>query len=136
MAQHPLTGSWIANIEASRRDPNHQFQRATMRFAVDGDAVTLTYGGINASGRTEHGAQTLRADGAEHPVPEAPGINAVTTLQPAALRTEARKDSVVVGGARYEVSPDGQVMTATVSGIDAAGRRFDQVIVFDREQSP
>jgi hypothetical protein len=31
------------------------------------------------------------------------------------------------------VSPDGQTMTATVSGIDAAGKTFDQVIVFDRK---
>ena len=29
---HALTGMWIANIAHSRRDPNHQFHRATMRF--------------------------------------------------------------------------------------------------------
>jgi hypothetical protein len=29
---HALTGTWIANLEQSRRDPNHQFHRATMRF--------------------------------------------------------------------------------------------------------
>ena len=130
---HALTGSWIANLDKSRRDPNHQFHRATMRFDVDGDSVSLTYGGINASGRQEHGSQAFRADGQEHPVPEAPGVVATGTLEPRALRSVAAKEGAVVGRATYAVSDDGRSMTATVSGLDANGKSFEQVIVFDRE---
>jgi len=130
---HPLTGSWIANIEESRRDPNHQFSRATMHFAVDGDRVTLTFGGINASGREEHGSQTFLADGKEHPVPQAAGYVASTTIDQQSLRSAAIKDGQIVGQALYAVSDDGMKMTASVSGIDASGRNFDQIIVFDRE---
>jgi hypothetical protein len=43
-----------------------------------------------------------------------------------------KKDGTILGRGTYEVSEDGQTMTATVSGIDAAGKPFDQVIVFDR----
>lgn len=133
---HALVGTWIANLEQSQRDPNHQFQRATMRFDVAGETVSLVYGGINASGRQEHGRQVLHADGQEHAVQEAPGIVAVTALEPGLLRTTATKDGVVVGRAAYKASDDGRTMTATVSGVDAAGRAFDQVIVFDREGAP
>jgi hypothetical protein len=77
---HALTGMWIANVERSRRDPNHQFSRATMRFEVVGDLVTLTYGGINASGRLEQSGQTIHADGHPHAVPEASGIMTISTL--------------------------------------------------------
>jgi hypothetical protein len=38
-----------------------------------------------------------------------------------------------VGEGSYEVSPDGTTLTATVSGTDASGGRFEQVIVFDRK---
>jgi hypothetical protein len=48
------------------------------------------------------------------------------------LETVARKDGQVVGDGTYEVSGDGKTLTATVAGIDGAGARFEQVIVFDR----
>jgi hypothetical protein len=130
---HALSGTWIANLDRSRRDPNHQFHRATVRFDVDGSTVSLAYGGVNASGRQEHGAQTLRADGQEHLLPEAPGVVAVSTLDARTLRTVAKKDDKEVGRAAYDVSEDGRTMTATVSGLDAAGQLFDQIIVFDRD---
>ena len=130
---HALSGTWIANIAQSRRDPNHQFERATIRFDVGGDTVSLTYGGVNASGRHEQGGQTLKADGQEHPIPEAPGVVCTTTLERRVLHTVARKDDVVVGRAAYEVAEDGNSMTATVSGVDGSGRSFEQVIVFDRD---
>ena len=130
---HPLSGSWIANIDKSRRDPHHQFSQATMRFEVDAEQVVLTYGGINASGRQEHGSQALLADGQEHPVPQAAGTVATTTLDPQSLQVVASQNGQIVGRSVYAVSHDGLIMTATVSGVDASGRPFEQVIVFDRE---
>ncbi len=131
---HPLSGTWIANLEQSHRDPNHQFHRATIRFEVAGDTVSLAYGGVNASGRREDGGQTLNADGQEHPLAEAPGMVAISTLEPRVLHTLGMKDGTVMGRAAYEVSEDGRMMTATVSGLDGKGQSFEQVIVFDREE--
>jgi hypothetical protein len=117
----------------SQRDPRHQFSRATMRFEVVGDQVTLTYGGINASGRQEQGVQTIHADGHPHDVPEASGIVTISTLDARELKTVGLANGTQVGRATYEVSTDGRTMTATVSGVDANGKAFDQVIMFDRE---
>lgn len=134
---HALTGLWIADVEKSRRDPNHQFSSATMRFEVADDRVTLTYGGINASGRHEQDGQTIHADGQPHAVPEASGMATISRLDARALETMALANGAEVGRATYEVSEDGRTMTATVSSIDANGRTFDQVIVFGREpQAP
>jgi hypothetical protein len=130
---HALAGTWIANVEQSQRDPNHQFSRATMHFAIAGDLVTLTYGGINASGRHERAGQTIHADGHEHAVPEASGIVTFSTLGARELKSVGLKDGTEIGRASYEVSEDGRTMTATVSGIDANGKTFEQMIVFDRE---
>ena len=130
-----LTGTWVANIEKSRRHANHQFQRATLTIDVSADVVTLTHGGINASGKQETGATVLYADGQDHEVsPLAPGVVVATRWRDAhVLETVARKDGQVVGDGTYEVSKDGKTLTATVAGVDSAGARFEQVIVFDRE---
>jgi hypothetical protein len=129
---HTLSGTWIANVATSRRHANHQFESATMVFEVGADEVVLTYDGINASGKREANTQTLHADGQERAIPEAPGFVAVSTLSERRLEAMGKKDGAVMGRGTYEVSDDGQTMTATVSGIDAGGKAFDQVIVFDR----
>lgn len=130
---HPLTGTWVASLEKSRRHPNHQFRSVTMRFEIAGDAVTLTYEGVNAAGNPEASTQQLRADGEPHELAAAPGFTAISTLAADRLESIGQKDGVVLGRSTYAVSPDGQTMTATVSGVDTAGLPFDQVIVFDRQ---
>jgi len=50
------------------------------------------------------------------------------------LETTASKDERPMGRATYALSDDGHTLTATVEDIDAAGKAFDQVIVFDRER--
>jgi hypothetical protein len=133
--ESPLAGRWIANLAKSERDPNHQFQGLTMEFAVAGNTVTIAHHGINHSGHEEGRVTTLQADGKEHPLAEAPGVAVITRwLGPRTLETVARKGEESAGRGVYEVSADGQSMTAMMSGVDGSGREFQQVIVFDRGQ--
>lgn len=130
----PLSGTWVANIEKSKRHPNHQFQSATMEFTVAGNTVTLKHGGVNAGGQQESGTVVLQADGQEHPIPEAPGVTVVTRwVGPRVLHTIGKSAGAQVGEQTYEVSTDGKTLTAKVSGVDGSGAHFDQVIVFDRK---
>ena len=132
---NPFSGTWVANIEKSRRHTNHQFQSATLSFEIAGDDVSLTHSGVNMAGKRETGATVLHPDGREYPVsPQAPGVVAVTRwVGTHVLESEAKKDGRGVGKGTYEVSEDGRTLTATVAGTDAAGLPFEQVIVFDRE---
>jgi len=132
--QSPFVGNWVANLSKSKQHPNHQFQSATLQFVVNDDTVTLTHGGVNASGQEESGTITLQADGQERPIPQAPGmVSVVRWVGPQVLETVGKKDGQIVGRGAYEVSADGKTLTATVSGTDASGAAFDQVIVFDRK---
>lgn len=132
--ESPFVGSWKANLSQSKRDPNHQFESATLEFAVAEDTVTITHGGIDASGQQESGVTELQADGKEHPFPGVPGIVHVTRwVGKHVLETVGKKGDQVTGRGVYEVSRDGKTLTATVSGTDASGTEFEQVIVFDRE---
>jgi len=132
--ESPFSGTWVANIAKSKRHPNHQFQSATMEFAVVGNTVTLKHGGVNAGGQQESATIVLEADGKEHPIPQAPGVTVVTRwVGPRVLQSIGKSAGAQVGEQTYEVSTDGKTLTAKVSGVDASGTRFDQVIVFDRK---
>jgi hypothetical protein len=136
MDTNPFAGTWVANVEKSRRHANHQFQSATLSFEVSGDAVSLTHGGVNMAGKHESGTTVLHADGQEHPVSQAPGVVVVTKwVGTHVLESEGWKDGRSVGKGTYAVSEDGKTLTATVAGTDAAGAAFEQVIVFDRGSS-
>jgi hypothetical protein len=103
----------VANLEKSKRHPNHQFQSATMQFVVVGDTVTLTHGGVNAGGQQESGTLVIQADGKEHAVPQQAGVTIVTRwVGPRLLQTTGKSGGVVVGEQSYEVSKDGKTLTA------------------------
>ena len=133
---NPFVGTWTANVEQSHRHAHHQFGSATLRFEVSGGDVSLVHSGVNAAGKSESGTTVLRPDGQDHPVsPQAPGVVVATQwVGTNVLETVAKKDGHIVGHGKYEVSPDGATLTATVSGTDAAGKPFEQVIVFDSSQ--
>jgi hypothetical protein len=122
--RHPLVGTWTANVSKSRRHPANPFQRATLQFDVAGDTVTIADLVINASGHEDHGRNTIRVDGLEHPSEHGNGYALMARWRGSrVLETLARKDGRVVGTGTYEVSADGR--TLTISG-------DEQVIVLDR----
>jgi hypothetical protein len=130
---HPLCGSWTANLAKSQRHANHQFQNATLRIEIHDDIVQLTQAGVNMSGKQESSTLSLHVDGVEHPIPQAPGVVSLCRwVGTHALESIGKKDGVLVGHGTYAASDDGQMMTATVRGVDAQGASFEQVIVFDR----
>lgn len=104
-----------------------------MTFEVVGNRISLLYEGVNAAGERESSTRHFCADGNDHAIPEAPGCVEVATLGSRFLDSVGKKGGAVVGNSRYEVSENGQTLTATVSGTDGSGRPFDQVIVFARQ---
>jgi len=131
---NPLAGTWHANIEKSQRHPNHLFKSATLRFEVSDGAVDLTFTGVNMSGAEETGTFKMHPDGKEHPIPGAPGLVEVSRwVGPRMIETVASKDGKVVGHSSYEVTEDRKTLIAKISGSDASGAEFEQVIVCDRE---
>ncbi|SRR6266404_6491152 len=132
--KNPLAGTWQANISKSQRHPNHLFKSATLRFEVSDDVVSMIYTGVNMSGVEESGTFKIHPDGKQHPIPDAPGLVEVSRWAgPRLLDTVASQSGKVVGHSSYEVSEDGKTLTAKISGTDASGAEFEQVIVCDRE---
>jgi hypothetical protein len=89
--------------------------------------------GVCDGKKVQEHPQRFHVDGAEHPVPGAPGMLAKTTRpDPNTLLVVARNGETVVGEGSYVVSADGSTLTATVTGIDAQQRRFQTTVVWER----
>ena len=132
--KNPLAGTWNANVSKSQRHPNHLFKSMKLHIEMSEDAVSINYSGVNMSGNEESGTSKLHPDGKEHPIAEAPGFVEVSRwVGPRLLESLGKKDGKVLGQSTYEVSSDGNTLTAKIKGIDASGSTFEQVIVFDRE---
>jgi hypothetical protein len=129
-----FAGSWIADLEKSQRDANHQFSGLTIKFEFVDDTVLLTYSGINKSGNAEGATRKLHPDGKERPIPEAPAYTQIDKWRASnVLESVSMKDGRIAGQSTYEISSDKGTMTAKVRGIDASGRPFEQIIVLNRE---
>jgi hypothetical protein len=48
--KNPLIGTWNANIEKSKRHPNHLFKSAKLRFSITNTDITLSFTGGNFVG--------------------------------------------------------------------------------------
>ncbi|HKA18319.1 MAG TPA: hypothetical protein VKN18_08380 [Blastocatellia bacterium] len=132
--KNPLIGTWIANIEKSKRHPNHLFKSARLRFTIADNVVTMTYSGVNASGVEENGTTVFNADGKEHPLAALKGAVEVSRwVNAQKLQTVVTQNGKVIGESTFEVSADGKTLTATIKGVDESGANFEQIIVCDRE---
>ena len=132
--RNSLAGTWIANIEKSKRHPNHLFKSAKLSFSIADNVITMTFSGVNMSGVEENGGTVFHPDGKEHPLASMQGAVEVSRwVNAQKLQTVVTQNGKVIGESTFEVSADGKTLTATIKGEDASGGNFEQIIVCDRE---
>ena len=132
--KNSLIGTWVANIEKSKRHPNHLFKSARLRFSIADNVMVMTLSGVNMSGAEESGNTVFHPDGKEHPLPAVQGAVEVSGwVNAQKLHTVVTQNGKIIGESTYEVSGDGKTLTATLKGADASGAAFEQIIVCDRE---
>jgi hypothetical protein len=132
----PFVGTWKLNPSKSVFDRNHRPSGGTMRWQLEPDGgYLLEAEGVNEKGEPcAERPQKMFPDGRPYPVPQMPGLMAVTSRpDPHTLLAQAkREDGSVAGEGRYVVAPDGATMTATTAGFDSQLRRFELRTVWDR----
>lgn len=123
----PFVGHWVADLSQSRLDPKMPLQAADLTVAVNGNIIKLASSLTLASGKTLSESETLRADGTETPGTLTPGVTHVANwVGPQVLALIARKGNQNIALITYEVSANGQTLTARTSGV------VEQMVVFRR----
>jgi hypothetical protein len=124
---NPFVGHWVADVSQSRFDSKMPLTAADINIAVNGNIVKLASSFTLASGQTQSETETLRADGTETAGTLTPGIIHVANwVGPRVLALIARKGDQNIALITYEVSADGQTLTARTSGL------VEQMMVFRR----
>ena len=132
--RNSLIGTWIANIEKSKRHPNHLFKSAKLRFSISDNVITMTYSRVNMSGAEENGSTVFHPDGKAHPLAAMQGAVEVSRwVNAQKLQTVVTQNGKIIGESTFEVTSDGKTLTATLKGVDGSGANFEQTIVCDRE---
>ena len=123
----PFAGSWVADLSQSRLDPKMPIQAADLKIAVNGNVITLASSFTLPGGQTQSESETLRADGTETAATLIPGvIHVANWVGPHVLALIARKGNQNIALITYDISADGQTLTARTSGL------VEQMVVFRR----
>jgi hypothetical protein len=128
-AKSPFVGSWSADLSQSRLDPKMPLKGADITIGVTGNVITLASSVVMPSGETIQERETFRADGAETAATLRPGVvhvaNWVGSHVLAIISNKGNQNLALI---TYQVSSDGQTLTARTSGF------IDQVVVFKRRE--
>ena len=128
-------GTWKLNLDKSKYDPGPPNVKNTMstREASEG-GVKVTFTGEQSDGTPINRSYTAKYDGKDYPVTGAPwdGI-AIRKVNANTYTTALKKSGKPYSNGRTLISSDGKTMTTTLSGTDAAGKKFHNVLVYDKQ---
>ena len=128
-AKSPFVGSWSADLSQSRLDPKMAIKGADVTISVTGNVITLANSVVMPSGETIQERETLRADGTETAATMTTGaVHVANWLGSHVLALITKKGNQNIALITYEVSTDGQTLTARTSGL------VEQVVIFKRRE--
>jgi hypothetical protein len=128
-AQSPFVGSWSADLSQSRLDPKLPFKGADITISVTGNVITLASSVVMPSGKTIQERETLRADGTETAATMTTGaVHVANWVGSHVLALITKRGNEHLALITYQVSTDGQTLTARTSGL------IEQVVIFKRRE--
>jgi hypothetical protein len=130
VARSPFVGSWSADLSQSRLDPKLPLKGADITISVTGNVITLASSVVMASGETIQERETLRADGTETAGTLTTVVHVANWVGSHVLALITKKGNQNIALITYEVSTDGQTLTARTSGL------IEQVVIFKRRSVP
>jgi hypothetical protein len=131
----PVLGTWQLNVTKSQFTPGPGWRSQIRVYRATSKGVAVTWTGVDAQGKTMQVSYTYGYDGRDYPMLGSASydtLNAARTKE-RTVRSEEKRDGKIVGIAVRTVSPDGKILTITDEGTNRKGRRFSQLLVFDKQ---
>jgi hypothetical protein len=141
MTDDLFEGTWKANNEGSKWDPNYAPEQACLRFEATDEGYLLVAYGIKDGQAVAERPTPIITDGRRRPVVDLNG-RPIQGVPPGAMsfgsqpnshtiEAGAEADGQVLGKGTYKVSEDGRRLTVTTEGMGLKGP-FKVEAVFDR----
>lgn len=129
----PRVGTWKLNVEKSKGTTR---KSETRTYTQSGDSVTGHVEAVNADGSKQVYEVTGKTDGKDNPWSgQGPGGADTVSMKRVgnALVADDKKDGKVIFKTTITFSADGKVMTLRSKGVDANGKPFNPVTVYDKQ---
>ncbi|HXX45269.1 MAG TPA: hypothetical protein VEJ38_11100 [Candidatus Acidoferrales bacterium] len=129
----PRIGTWTLNVAKSKGVSE---KSGTRTYTQSGDSVTAHVEMVNADGSKQVYDATGKTDGKDYPWGgQAPGGADTVSIKRVGntLEAENKKGGKVIFKTTITFSSDGKVMTLTTKGVDANGKTFNSVGVYDKQ---
>jgi hypothetical protein len=133
-ATDPQMGTWKLNQAKSNITPG-TLKFNTVTFKSMFGKVKVAGDGIDADGKPVHSEWTGNFDGKDYPVKGDPisDTRSYTKVDDRTLNLIVKKAGKVIDTGSIVVSSDGKSRTVTVSGTTPKGRKFKNVVVYDKQ---
>ena len=127
-------GTWKLNEAKSKFAPGAAKNNKVV-YEAAGDDIKVTVDGMDGEGNTTHNEWTGKFNGKFYPVTTDPTSDerSYKVVNSRTLKLTGRKGSKVTINGTIMVSANGKTRTVTTSGLDAKGKRFRTVAVYDKE---
>jgi hypothetical protein len=134
-AADPAVGTWKLNVAKSKYTPGPAPKSATITYEETSDGIKRTGESIDAEGKSTSFSYTAKLDGKDYPITGTDLYDAIAPKRINDHTTQAtlKKSGKVVSTARRVVSKDGKMMTLTMTGTDASGKKMKNIAVYDKE---
>jgi hypothetical protein len=129
----PRIGTWTLNVAKSK---GVSAKSGTRTYTQSGDNVTAHVEMVSSDGSKRVYEVTDKKDGKDHPwAGQAPGGADTVSVRRVGntLKAEDKKGGKVIFKTTITFSSDGKVMTMTTKGVDANGKPFNSVGVYDKQ---
>jgi len=129
----PRIGTWALNVAKST---GIAAKTGTRTYKQSGDGVTAHVQMVNADGSKQVYGVTDKIDGKDYPWGgQAPGGADTVSVKRVGntLEGDNKKGGKVIFKTTITFSSDGKVMTLTTKGVDATGKPFNSVGVYDKQ---
>jgi hypothetical protein len=133
-AADPQMGTWKLNEAKSKITPGTLIFNTIIYKSMFGK-VKVEGEGIDADGKPVHTEWTGNFDGKDYPVTGDPISDArsYTKVDDRTLDLTVKKGGKIIDTVRMVLSADGKSRTVTVTGTTPKGKKFTNVVVYDKE---
>ena len=134
-ASDPAIGTWVLNVAKSTYSPGPGPKSGTRTYVATEKGWTYSSKGIDAEGKPTASTFTAKFDGKYTPITGSAAVDSIVVTRVdanTAKATQKKGDKVVLHVTRV-IAKDGETMTVTTTGTDAAGKPTKNVELFEKK---